>query len=99
MRFAGSLQMRVFPPGFENSLMWQAKAADVDFLEDWKSFFQVGARVSEGASKKLRGALSLRKACLWSRVWGRGGRKVDVTRSPALSALHTPLPERSLLLL
>ena len=99
VRFAGSLQMRVFPPGFENSLIWQAKEADVDFLDDWKSCFQVGDRVSEGASKRLRGALSPRKACLWSRAWGRSGRKVDVTRSPALSALHTPLPARSLLLI
>ena len=64
-RFAGSLQMRVFPPDFEQAPKLGLTAAN------WESFFQVGDRVSEGASKRLRGALSPRKACVWSRVWGR----------------------------
>ena len=63
--FAGSLQMRMFPPDFEEAPKPGLAAAN------WESLFQVGDRVSEGASKRLRGALSPRKACVWSRVWGR----------------------------
>ena len=66
--FAGSLQMRMFSPDFEEAPKPGLTATN------WESLFQIGDRVSEGASKRLWGALSPRKIfwwCLWSRVWGR----------------------------